>query len=205
MTLSSWTESSASSPWRTHPTRNTFVTRGPEWQPSTFIQVRLSPKLQGPILKKLVASNLCHEKNECKIIRCHQGKQTGNMRQIRSTNNAYGDTTYIILSSLYVHVDSEVLEKSSKDTFSKLWEISELKIWRHVFKNGQSPASFSFIFGLFQTNINAICNKLMWKMSIQYTALGLEPTTYRKWVSSHIHYTRAPAQTVKMFVPSVFI
>ena len=96
------------------------------------------------------------------------------MRQIRSTNNAYGDTTYIILSSLYVHVDSEVLEKSSKDTFSKLWEISELKIWRHVFKNGQSPASFSFIFGLFQTNINAILQQINVKKVHPVYATGIQ-------------------------------
>ena len=59
-----------------------------------------------------------------------------------------------------MHVDSEVLEKSSKDTFSKLWKISVLKIWRHVLKNGPSPASFSFIFGLFQTNINTILQQI---------------------------------------------
>ena len=27
----------------------------------------------------------------------------------------------------------------------------------------------------------------MWKMSIQYTVLGFEPTTFRTWVSSHNH------------------
>ena len=48
------------------------------------------------------------------------------------------------------------------------------------FLNGPSPVSFSFIFGLFlkQTSIQ-FYHKLMWKMSIQYTALGFEPTTFR--------------------------
>ena len=43
-----------------------------------------------------------------------------------------------------------------------------------LLKNGPAPASFSFIFGLFQTNITNICEK----MSIQYTVPGFEPTTF---------------------------
>ena len=31
------------------------------------------------------------------------------------------------------------------------------------------------------------------KMSIQYTVLGFEPMTFGTWVSSHYHWTRAPA------------
>ena len=31
----------------------------------------------------------------------------------------------------------------------------------------------------------------MWKISIQYTVLGLEPMSFRMWVSSHNHLTRA--------------
>ena len=47
-----------------------------------------------------------------------------------------------------------------------------------LLKNGPSPASFSFIFGLFQTNIDTILQQInVKKMSIQYTALGYEPTT----------------------------
>ena len=38
----------------------------------------------------------------------------------------------------------------------------------------------------------------MWKMSIQYTALGFEPTTFRTWVSFHNHQTRDPAQRVSI-------
>ena len=37
----------------------------------------------------------------------------------------------------------------------------------------------------------------MWKMSIQYTVLGFELTTFGTWVSSHNHLTRAPAQLSK--------
>ena len=33
-------------------------------------------------------------------------------------------------------------------------------------------------------------------MSIQYTAAGFEPTTFRTWVSSHNHLIRAPAQQI---------
>ena len=33
----------------------------------------------------------------------------------------------------------------------------------------------------------------MQKISIQYVVLGFEPTTFRIWVSSHYHKTRAPA------------
>ena len=33
-------------------------------------------------------------------------------------------------------------------------------------------------------------------MSIHYTVLGFEPATFRTWVSSHNHSTRAPAQQI---------
>ena len=43
-----------------------------------------------------------------------------------------------------------------------------------------NPASFLFIFGLFQTNINTILQQInVKKMSIQYTAPGFEPMTFR--------------------------
>ena len=35
-------------------------------------------------------------------------------------------------------------------------------------------------------------NKYMWKIYIHYTVLGFEPTTFRTWVSSQNHQTRAP-------------
>ena len=38
---------------------------------------------------------------------------------------------------------------------------------------------FLFIFGLFQTYINTILQQINVKMSIQDTALGFEPTTFR--------------------------
>ena len=49
-----------------------------------------------------------------------------------------------------------------------------------IFKNGPSPASFSFIFGLFQTNINTILQQInVKKCPSSITALGFEPTTFR--------------------------
>ena len=46
-------------------------------------------------------------------------------------------------------------------------------------KNGPSPAIF-----VFSNKHYNLCNKFMLKMSIQYTVLGIEPTTFRTWVSS---------------------
>ena len=45
-------------------------------------------------------------------------------------------------------------------------------------------------------------NKSMWHnvMSIQYRAPGYEPTTFRMWVSSHNHKTRAPTRHLSSFV-----
>ena len=48
------------------------------------------------------------------------------------------------------------------------------------------------LFLCFQTNITILTANKCEKMSIQYTVLGFEPTTFRKWVSSHNHLTRAP-------------
>ena len=47
---------------------------------------------------------------------------------------------------------------------------------RYLFLNGQTPASFSFIFGLFKQTIQFLQQiNVKNVMSIQYTALGLEP------------------------------
>ena len=49
----------------------------------------------------------------------------------------------------------------------------------YFFKNGPTPASFLFIFGLLQANIITIfTTNIREKMSIQYTVLGFEPTTF---------------------------
>ena len=40
-------------------------------------------------------------------------------------------------------------------------------------------------------------------MSIQYSAPGLEPTTFRRRVSSHNHQTRAPASFIFIFLFSI--
>ena len=51
---------------------------------------------------------------------------------------------------------------------------------KHVFLNRPTPASFSFIFGLFQTNVDIIFTMNQCeKMSNQYTAPGFKPTTLR--------------------------
>ena len=50
---------------------------------------------------------------------------------------------------------------------------------KQIIKNWPIPASFSFIFGLFQTNIITIfTTNICGKMSIQYTVPGFEPTTF---------------------------
>ena len=48
-----------------------------------------------------------------------------------------------------------------------------------LFLNGPSPASFSFIFGLFQTNNTIFTTNICEKMSIQYMVPGFEPMTFR--------------------------
>ena len=53
------------------------------------------------------------------------------------------------------------------------------------------PFSASFhLFLVFPTNDNIFFNKLMWKMTIQYLALGFKHTTFWLWVSSFNHRTR---------------
>ena len=54
-----------------------------------------------------------------------------------------------------------------------------LKNEEFLLKKWAILASFLFIFGLFQTNINTILQQINVKNSIQYTALGFEPTTLR--------------------------
>ena len=54
----------------------------------------------------------------------------------------------------------------------------------YLFLNGPTPASFSFIFGLFKIKTTIFSKKIM---SVQYTVLGFEPTTSRIWVVSHYH------------------
>ena len=47
------------------------------------------------------------------------------------------------------------------------------------FKNGPTPASFLFIFGLFKQTSQIFTANICEKMSIQNTVLGFEPTTFR--------------------------
>ena len=65
-----------------------------------------------------------------------------------------------------------------------VWDILNINLL-FFYKNGPNPASFSFIFGLF--HLFSVFFKYMWKMSIQYTAPGFEPTTFGTWVSFHNH------------------
>ena len=56
-----------------------------------------------------------------------------------------------------------------------------------LFLKMRHPRSlFHFLVFFKQTSIQ-FYNKLSEKMSIQYMALGFEPTTFRMWVSSHNH------------------
>ena len=58
-----------------------------------------------------------------------------------------------------------------------------------VFKNGPTPASFSFIFSLFKQAQLLFLQQISVKnvMSIQYTAPGFELTTSGTWVITHNH------------------
>ena len=55
---------------------------------------------------------------------------------------------------------------------------NRLKKSPETVKNGPTPASFLFIFGLFKKTIQ-FYKKSMRKMSIQYMAPGFEPTAFR--------------------------
>ena len=50
-------------------------------------------------------------------------------------------------------------------------------MWIDLFKYWAIPASFSFIF-VFSNKHNNLYNKYMLKKSIQYTVLGIKPTTF---------------------------
>ena len=66
--------------------------------------------------------------------------------------------------------------------FYPLWQCFSLKRFQSplfFLKNGPTPASFSFIFGLFkQTSLQFLQQIYVEKMSIQFTLLGFEPTTF---------------------------
>ena len=53
-----------------------------------------------------------------------------------------------------------------------------------VFLNGPTPASFSFIFGLFKQTLLQYLQQINVKMSIQYPVPGFELITFRLRVSS---------------------
>ena len=54
------------------------------------------------------------------------------------------------------------------------------------FLKNRHPSPFSFIFCLSNKHYN-FYSKYVWKMSIQYTGMGFEPTIFKTWVSSHNH------------------
>ena len=76
------------------------------------------------------------------------------------------------------------------ETFCNTSGLTEQLIYQKILllflKIGPTPASFSFIFGLFKQTLQ-FYNNNMWKMSIQYTVPGFEPTTFGTWVYSHNH------------------
>ena len=72
-----------------------------------------------------------------------------------------------------------------------------------IFKNGPSRPLVHFIV-VFQSKQHIFNNKQRWKMSIQYMALGFEPKTFGTWVSSHNHYTRAPALS-QIYLPLITV
>ena len=96
-----------------------------------------------------------------------------------------------------VPVQNAEFWNSEKDLFSD----------SKVFEKMGQPRSFCFFpgsFCLFLVFSNKhwynFYNKSMWKMSIQYMALGFEPTTFLTWVVTHNHLTRAPAVFLFIFI-----
>ena len=70
----------------------------------------------------------------------------------------------------------------------QLHALDKLKpVFIFIFKNGPSPASFSFIFGLFKNKQYNFYNKSMWKNVMLIQAPGFELTTFGTWVSSQNH------------------
>ena len=56
------------------------------------------------------------------------------------------------------------------------------------------PQPLFRLFLVFSNKQYNFYNKSMWKnvqMSIQYLAPGFEPTTFRTWIVTHYHWTRA--------------
>ena len=65
------------------------------------------------------------------------------------------------------------------------------------------PWPLFHLFSVFSNKQYNFYNKSMWKMSIQYMVPGFEPTTFGTCVSSHNHYTRAPAQFFDLFMLAI--
>ena len=66
-------------------------------------------------------------------------------------------------------------------------QISTLYKSAQLFLMGHPRAIFDYFRSFSNKHQYNFYNKLMWKMSIQYTVLEFEPTTFRTWVSSHNH------------------
>ena len=62
-----------------------------------------------------------------------------------------------------------------------------------TYKKWTNPGLFFVCFCLYQTNNTIFTTNICEKMTIQYTAMGFEPTTSWIRVISHNHKTRAPA------------
>ena len=75
------------------------------------------------------------------------------------------------------------------------------EIWKKI-KNVPTRPLFR-LFSVFSNKHHYnFYKKYMWKMSIQYTVLEFEPTTFGTWVSSHNHLTTAHAPKNILFTMS---
>ena len=66
-----------------------------------------------------------------------------------------------------------------------LWLLKRTYV--HNFFKLDQPRPLFCLFLVFSNKQYNFYNKSMWKMSIQYPALGFEPTTFGTWVYSHNH------------------
>ena len=80
------------------------------------------------------------------------------------------------------------------------FQVQHMESYFFFLKKWANPGLFFVYFQSFQTNITIFTTNICEKMSIQYTVPGFEPMTFGLWVSSHNHYTRAPAQGITFLV-----
>ena len=116
----------------------------------------------------LVSANSFYCKTWWTQIKTQSAQQTIFNRQLLRLEHIQ---KYKRVARIAEHSHHQLLVKAAQEVWSPV--VSK------VIFNRPSPATFSFIF--------VFSNKYMCKMSIYYTALGFEPTTFETWVSSHNH------------------